>query len=110
VAEALTFFTGVALSEPIGRRTIERPGATYEAIQTATVETIEQTWLAALVPTRTPMWTTTSLAFILGFQTSVLPAAGLPVVKLSHRPAQDPTRLPLFVPQNSDGYPHGEAG
>jgi hypothetical protein len=42
-AEALHFFTGVRVSEPTVRRTTEGAGAAYEAVQTAAVETMEQT-------------------------------------------------------------------
>ncbi|MGH8071092.1 MAG: hypothetical protein ACRERE_38840 [Candidatus Entotheonellia bacterium] len=42
-AEALAFFTGVTVSELTVRRTTEGAGAAYEAVQTAAVETIEQT-------------------------------------------------------------------
>jgi hypothetical protein len=42
-AEALEFFTGVRVSEPTVRRVTEGSGAAYVAVQTAAVETIEQT-------------------------------------------------------------------
>ena len=42
-AEALQFFMGVQVSEPTVRRVTERSGAAYVALQTAAVETIEQT-------------------------------------------------------------------
>jgi hypothetical protein len=42
-ADALEFFTGVQVSEPTVRRTAETAGAAYVAVQTAAVETIEQT-------------------------------------------------------------------
>lgn len=42
-AEALAFFTGAQASEPTVRRVTERSGAAYVAVQTAAVETIEQT-------------------------------------------------------------------
>jgi hypothetical protein len=41
-AEALTFFTGVTVSAATVRRLTAGAGAAYEAVQTATVETIEQ--------------------------------------------------------------------
>ena len=42
-AEALQFFMGVQVSEPTVRRVTERSGAAYITVQTAAVETIEQT-------------------------------------------------------------------
>ena len=42
-AETLAFFTGVRVSEPTVRRVTEGSGAAYVAVQTATVEAIEQT-------------------------------------------------------------------
>ena len=42
-ADALEFFTGVRVSEPTVRRVTEGSGAAYVAVQTAAVETLEQT-------------------------------------------------------------------
>jgi hypothetical protein len=44
VAAMLALFTGVVISEPTVRRATERDGSAYVAVQTAAVETIEQTW------------------------------------------------------------------
>jgi hypothetical protein len=46
-ADALEFFTGVRVSEPTVRRVTEGSGAAYVAVQTAAVQTLEQTLPAA---------------------------------------------------------------